>query len=174
MARSRALDLTIAQQLARLRIHDVDSRKLAKALLEMRGEQATVSGHGGRWVMRGLPAKALAWELAMAAQSSAYLATELQVLAEKLADSPTTYEDSTYRQLFASVETLRRLLDIMAERFKGQIRGELDPSALVLPERLVGAIRSASDLAPATTTAGSTTNTESLDRQPISDAGDTK
>lgn len=108
-------------------------------------------------------AEALAWLLAMQAQSCAYLALELQRFAEELSTLQITCPESTYKRLLDSTEIFTRLLDSMRQSYAENNSHEKDNSIPVLSEHLVGAIRSM--LAPdrVTTSGGSTISTEKAD-----------
>jgi hypothetical protein len=173
MASSQTQGLTTAQQLARLRWDNVDSKRLVKALSERRDEMATVSEPGVDSATRGLRAKGLAWELALAAQSCAYLAIELQLLAEKLAGSRIACRESTFKSLLDSAETFRAWLDIMQQRCK--LTSEQDDVGwlLELSEPLGAATPSISARVQADTSDECTTSTERVETSPTGDAGDT-
>jgi hypothetical protein len=122
----------------------------------------------------GIGAATLAWEMAMLAQSSAYLAEEAQIWAQNCVDRTLTSPDLIYRQLLDSVGTTRRLLDIMHRRL-GEINREAPNNVIcVLNEALVGEIRYMLGLGLATIMVECMTNTGSQGTSSTVDAGDTK
>lgn len=74
--------------------------------LERRVEMATKSSPGEPTDTGDTGAATLAWEMAMLAQSCAYLAEDAQVWAQNSADRTLGLQESTYRQLLDSIGTL--------------------------------------------------------------------
>jgi hypothetical protein len=174
MASSRTHPLTTSQQLARLRMHIVTSQKLGKACSEMQELLAESQGPGGAVATKELRATGLAWAVGMLAQSSAFLAQELQLTAEMLADQRISCPESTYKLLLALAETCRLLLDDTAKRLASITEGDGGGFVLGLPTHTEGVIHSLSELVRAIITAGFTISTESLERKNTGDAGATK
>jgi hypothetical protein len=119
-------------------------------------------------------AATLAWEMAMLAQSCAYLAEEAQIWGQNSVDRTLTSPESTYRQLLDSVGTLRRLLDIMHRTLHATNEQGVGTSISVLNEHLAEEIRYMLGLGLATTTVECMTNIESQETRSTVDAGDTK
>jgi hypothetical protein len=122
----------------------------------------------------GIGAATLAWEMAMLAQSCAYLAEEAQIWAQNCVDRTLTSPDLIYRQLLDSVGTTRRLLDIMHRRL-GEINREAPNNVIcVLNVHLAEEIRYMLGLGLATIMVECMTNTGSQETSSTADAGDTK
>lgn len=100
----------------------------------------------------------LAWEVALEAQSCAYLALVLQELAQILSERPITCPESTFRQLLDSHATFRALVEHMTVSFSESIDNGSDHSMPVLSSRMVEEIRSMLDQDRANTEAGSMTS----------------
>jgi hypothetical protein len=135
---------------------------------------ATRSKHGpGRGTEDG-PVAALAWEIAETAQSCAYLAIELQILACGSYDQEPTLPESTYRRLSYSVEIFRALLRNMHMRLS-QINSEEGNNAVcVISEDLAEAILSMWAADNLTTTVECMTRPESQETTDTDTAGDTR
>jgi hypothetical protein len=134
--------LITAQQLARLGLPRFFSRGSGLNHSTPYVETGTTSPHGpGKGIEAG-PVEALAWEIAETAQSCAYLAIELQVLASRSHDQAPTLAGWTYRPLLDSVKIFRALLRNMHEKLV-LINAEEDCSAVcVISEDLAEAILS--------------------------------
>jgi hypothetical protein len=113
-------------------------------------------------------------EVALLAQSSAYLALELQIFAERLSQMPILCPESTYRRLFDSLVTFRRLLDAMVLNYKQTNGNENDGLVPALSTRMVEEIRYMLDREVVSGSGGSTISTARVGRKNISDAGVTK
>lgn len=122
----------------------------------------------------GVGAGTLAWEMALAAQSSAYLAEELQIWAEKSAGRTLALHDLTYRRLLGSVVTFRALLDTM-HRNLHVINGKAESNDIsALSDHMVEEIRSMLAHGLAITTVECMTNIGSQETSNSADAGDTR
>jgi hypothetical protein len=174
MASSRTHPLTTAQQLANLRTHTIISQKLAKSCSEMQELMAESSSPGAASDTKVLRARGLAWALAMLAQSSAFLASELQLTAETLAESQIECRESTFKLLLALAETSQLLLDDTARRLHDITEGNGAGYVLSSPARLDAVIHSLSELVRAIISAGFTINTKSRETTPTDAAGDTR
>lgn len=141
---------------------------------EMREEMATFSEVGQPTDTGAWPAVALAWRLAMQAQSCAYLALELQQFAEELSTLQIMCPESIYKRLLDSTEIFTRLLDNMRQSYAENNSHEIDNSIPVLSVPLVEAIHSTLDRVPVTTMVESTINTEKASQMHTQDAGDTR
>jgi hypothetical protein len=120
------------------------------------------------------PPEELPWAVALLAQSSAYLALELQIFAERLSQRPITCPESTYRRLYDSIETLQRLLDVTAKNYKLSNDNGSEGFIPVLSERLVAEIRSMLAQEVVNGSGGSTISSERVGGRNTGDAGDTK
>jgi hypothetical protein len=136
--------------------------------------RATMSSHGQPMDTEAIGAAALAWEMAIQAQSCAYLAEEAQLWAEKSVDRTLALQESTYRQLLDSIGTFRRLLDTMHRTLHAINEREGATSISVLNEHLAEEIRYMLGRGLATTTVECMTNTRSQETSNTADAGDTK
>lgn len=168
----RALITSLHQH--RLGLTSLLSSRPVRLLSGKQEEMATSSELSQPTDIEERPVEALAWALAMQAQSCAYLALELQQFADELLMSRITCQESTYKRLLDSAEIFTRLLDIMRRSYAENNSHENDSSIPVLRERLVEAIRSTLDQDRATITVGSTINTERADRLSTKNAGDTR
>jgi hypothetical protein len=119
-------------------------------------------------------AATLAWEMAILAQSCAYLAEEAQIWAQSCVDRTLTSPDLIYRQLLDSTGTFRRLLDNMHRRLGEINRGAPKNAICVLNEALAEEIRYMLGLGLATITVECMTSIESQGTSSTADAGDTK
>lgn len=140
--RSSAQALTIAQQLARLRLGRFfyEGTGLTNSNeLELKGIKSS-PGAGG--ATGGGQAAELAWEVAMTAQYCAYLAIELQVWAQRFVDQRPTSPDSTYRRLSSSAGIFRALLANMHKKFSALNKKEENNEICVISEDLAEAILS--------------------------------
>jgi hypothetical protein len=134
-----------------------------------------IESHPGRPMgTEGIGAATLAWEMAMLAQSCAYLAEEAQLWAQNSVDRTLTSPDLIYRQLLDSIGTFRRLLDIMHRRL-GEINREAPNNVIcVLNVHLAEEIRYMLGLGLATIMVECMTSTESQETSSTVDAGDMK
>jgi hypothetical protein len=134
--------LTTAQQLARLGLTRFFSRGSGLTPSTQPAETGTRSSHGhGRGTEAG-PVAELAWVIAETAQSCAYLAIELQILAGRSYDQAPTCPDSTYKRLSDSARIFRGLLTNMHEKLV-LVNSEAESSAIcVINEDLAEAILS--------------------------------
>jgi hypothetical protein len=130
-------------------------KRFSSRQLEMAG-MSDVSQPGD---MQEWRSEELAWAVALEAQSCAYLALELQALAQILSEQLITCPESTYRQLLDSHETFRGLLECMTASTRESIANGSDHTMPALSLRMVGEIRAMLALDRATTTGGSTTST---------------
>jgi hypothetical protein len=137
------------------------ARKFSSRQLQMEG-MSDLSQPGDIQEYRS---EALAWEVALTAQSSAYLALELQVLAQRLSEMLIRSPESTYNQLYDSYATLRALLDTMTESLRETNGNGSDGSIPLLSSRMVAEIRSTLAQDTASTMGGSTTSTERVGRK---------
>jgi hypothetical protein len=149
--------LIISRQLAQLGLQTLSLSTLVSSLSETRNKLAIEREHGQPSDIEEWPAVQLAWAAAMQAQSCAYLAAELQVFAERLSGSQITCRESTYNALYDSLETFRRLLDVMVQSYRESNANMQEGLLPVLSTPLVEAIRSTLGLDPATITAEYTT-----------------
>lgn len=133
-----------------------------------------MSNRGAATDTRDGRAEELPWELAMTAQSCAYLAEELQIAAGTSYGRTLTCHDSTYRRLLDSVEIFRALLDDMRQKFK-ETNVKADLSVIhVLNARLAEEIRCTLVQGSATTTVECMTSTESRETSNSETVGDTR
>jgi hypothetical protein len=100
----------------------------------------------------------LAWEIALEAQSCAYLALVLQELAQILSEQPITCPELIFSQLLGSHATFRALVEHMTVSYSESIDNGSDHSLPTLSSRMVGEIRAMLDQDLATTKGGSTTS----------------
>jgi hypothetical protein len=142
--------------------------------LAERVREATISSPGQPMDTEAIGAAALAWEMAMLAQSSAYLAQEAQVWAQKSADRMLISAESTYRQLLGSAGTFRLLLDTMHRRLREINEREANNDICVLNVHLAEEIRYMLGVGLATTMVECMTSIESQGTSNTDDAGDTK
>jgi hypothetical protein len=142
--------------------------------LEGRVRMATKSGPGQPTDTEAIGAATLAWELAMLAQSCAYLAEEAQIWAQRSVDRTLTSRELTYRQLLDSTGTLRRLLDTMHRTLHAINVKEGSNDISVLNVHLAEEIRYMLGRGLATTTVECMTSTENLETNSTADAGGTK
>jgi hypothetical protein len=168
----RALIISLHQH--RLGLESLLSSQSVRPPSEMQNEMETSSDHSAPTGTVERRAEALAWGLAMQAQSCAYLALELQQFAGELSTSRITCHELIYRRLLDSTEIFTRLLDSMRLSYAESNAHESDNSIPVLSARLVEAIRSTLVHDPATITDGSTISTERAGRTNTPNAGDTK
>lgn len=171
MESSQARALIISQQLANLRLHRVFSRNRAAIIAYERNKEAMMRGLGQPSDTQAWSAVALAWELAIAAQSCAYLAEQLQIISEKLAQLPIVSPESTYSQLFGSVETMQRLLGTMLRSFVEANAKEPVSSLPTFSGTLEEEIRLQLDRDAAIIMAAFTTSIASQEKTSIDDAG---
>jgi hypothetical protein len=142
-----------------------------KGLLQLQLPVASVNGPLQPMDTVEWPPEELPWAVALLAQSSAYLALELQAFAERLSDTPIRCPESTYRRLYDSIETLRRLVDAIAKSYKLSNDNGSDGFIPVLSERLVGEIRSMLAVELVNGSGGSTINTARVGTNRSADAG---
>jgi hypothetical protein len=166
--------LTIARQLAVLRLHRFSSEASGMRNLERQVEMATKSGPGQPTDTVAIGAATLAWEMALVAQSCAYLAEEAQIWGQNSVDRTLISPGSTYRQLLDSVGTTRRLLDTMHRTLHAINVREESNDISVLNAHLAEEIRYMLGLGLATTTVECMTSTASLETSNTADAGGTK
>jgi hypothetical protein len=174
MESSQAQGLIISQQLAILRLHRFCSEGSAMTSLAGQVEKATESYPGQPTDTGVVGAATLAWEMAMLAQSCAYLAEEAQIWAQKSAERTLMCRESTYRRLLDSTGTMRRLLDIMHRRLREINERGASNDICVLNDHLAEEIRYMLGLGLATTLVECMTNTASPETSNTVDAGDTK
>lgn len=158
----------------RLGVGDVLYTVPGRLASQMRFPEATVNDHSQPMDTLEWPPEALPWALAMAAQSSAYLAIELQRMSERFSDRPITCPESTYRRLFASIETLRRLHDAIAANYKLSNDNLSEGFIPVLSERLVGEILSMLGAELVSGSGGSTISSGRVKTRNTVDAGGMK
>jgi hypothetical protein len=142
--------------------------------LQRRVEGATMSNPGQPTDTTAIGAATLAWEMAMLAQSSAYLAEEAQIWAQQSVNRTLTSPESTYRQLLDSIGTLSRLLDCMHRSVRRINEGEAPNAICVVSEPLVEEIRYMLGRGLAITLVECMTSTESPATSSTADAGDTR
>jgi hypothetical protein len=135
---------------------------------------ATVSSRGEPTDTGGIGAATLAWEMAMLAQSCAYLAEEAQIWGQNCVDRTLISPESTYRLLLDSTGTLRRLLDIMHRTLRAINVKEGSNDICVLNEHLAEEIRYMLGRGLAITTVECMTSTGSQEMSSTADAGDTR
>jgi hypothetical protein len=133
-----------------------------------------MSSHGEPTDTEGIGAAALAWEMALLAQSCAYLAEEAQIWAEKYVDRTLTSPDWTYRRLLDSLGTTRRLLDTMHRRLREVNEKEENTAICALSDHLAEGIRYMLAQGSAITSVECMTNIESQETSGTDDAGDMK
>lgn len=172
MASLQQLRLTTSLQLARLSLGRILSSGSGLCLKRSRDGMATSDGRGDSTATSELRAEELAWEFATMAQSCAYLATELQVLAERLLVSRATCPGWTFSALFDSTGIARHLIENMRRSFAATNAEEDLQELPVLSTELVAAIRSSLARGQAITTVGYTTSGESQETSSIDTAGD--
>jgi hypothetical protein len=119
-------------------------------------------------------AAALAWEMAVLAQSCAYLAEEAQIWAQKSVDRKLASQESTYRRLLNSIGIMRRLLDTMHRMLHAINREEGGTFISALSEPLAAEIHYMLGRGLAITMVECMTSTESQETSSTADAGDTK
>jgi hypothetical protein len=142
--------------------------------LEGHVEMATKSSPGEPMDTGAIGAATLAWEMAMLAQSCAYLAEEAQIWAQKSVDRTLTSQESTYKLLLDSTGTLRRLLDTMHRSLHGINVTEGSNVICVLSPLMVEEIRFTLARGSAISTVECMTSTESRETSNTGDAGDMK
>jgi hypothetical protein len=142
--------------------------------LERRVEMATKSSRGEPTDTEGIGAAALAWEMALSAQSCAYLAEEAQIWAQKSVDRTLALPESTYRQLLDSLGTFRLLLDTMHRRLRELNEKEENNAISVWNGDLDEEIRFMLGHGLAIITVECMTSTEKAETSSTADAGDTK
>jgi hypothetical protein len=172
MEYSQMRALIISQQLARLRLHRFSYEGSAIRSLSARVEEVMMSNPGQPMDTEAIGAATLAWEMAMEAQSCAYLAEELTIWAQKSVDRTLMCQESTYRQLLDSTGTMRRLLDTMHRTLHAINVKEGSNDISVLNAHLAEEIRYMLGRGLATTTVGCMTSTESPETSNSADAGD--
>jgi hypothetical protein len=164
--------LTTSVQQARLGVQNVAYVGSGKISSQMQLPEATLNVPSGPGDTLEYRPEVLAWEAALLAQSSAYLALELQVFAERLSDMPIRCPESTYRRLYSSLATFRRLVDAMAKNYSVTNANVNDGLVPVISEPLVEAIRSMLDREVVSGSGGCTISTENLVTKPTGDVGD--
>jgi hypothetical protein len=113
MESSQARALTTSRQLAVLRLHRFSSGGSAMTRLAGQVTRAIESHPGRPMGTEGIGAATLAWEMAMLAQSCAYLAEEAQLWAQNSVDRTLTSPDLIYRQLNVHLaEEIRYMLGL--------------------------------------------------------------
>lgn len=142
--------------------------------LQKHVREATMSSRGRPMDTEAIGAATLAWEMARLAQSSAYLAEEAQIWAERSVNRTLTSPELTYRQLLDSVGTLRRLHDNMHRRLQEINAGEGSNAICVVSIPLAEEIRFMLARGSATTLVECMTSIESPETSNIADAGVTK
>jgi hypothetical protein len=142
--------------------------------LAARVKEATMSNLGQPTDTEGIGAAALAWEMAMLAQSCAYLAEEAQIWAQNSADRTLVSPDLTSRQLLDSIGTFRRLLDTMHRRLRWLNEKEANNAICVLNDHLAEEIRYMLGRGLATTLVECMTSIESQETSSTDDAGGTR
>lgn len=172
MASLQQRRLITSLQLARLSLARILYSASGLSLKGLRDGMATSDGLGDSTDMSERRVAELAWELAMMAQSCAYLATELQVSAERLLVSQITCPESTFSALFSSAGIARHLIENMRQSFAATNAEEDLQELPVLSTELVAAIRSSLARGQAITTVGYTTSGESQETSSIDTAGD--
>lgn len=174
MASSHQQALTIARQLAGLRLHRVGCETSGMQNLRERAEKAMKSSRGAGEDTSDDREAALAWEMARAAQSCASLAAELQILAQIFSERTLALPDSTYKLLFDSTETLRLLLGDMAQKlFVANIREDYG-EICALNAALAVVIRCMLDQDSAITTVEYMISTKRAETSSTADAGGTR
>jgi ABC-type cobalamin transport system ATPase subunit len=174
MESSQTQGLITSQQLALLRLHRFCYEGSAMRSLAARVEEVMMSNPGQPMDTEAIGAATLAWEMAMLAQSSAYLAQEAQIWAQKSVDRTLTLQESTYRQLLDSIGTTRRLLDTMHRRLRELNEREGNRDICVLNGLLAEEIRYMLGVGSATTMVGCMTSIGSQGTSNSADAGDTR
>lgn len=142
--------------------------------LEGRVKMATKSDHGQPMDIEAIGAATLAWEMALLAQSCAYLAEEAQIWAQNSVDRTLTSPESTYRQLLDSIGTFRRLLDTMHRTLRAANKEPESGVIYGLSAPLAEEIRYMLGRGLAITMAECTTSTGSQVTSSTADAGGTK
>jgi hypothetical protein len=132
--------LTTAQQLARLGLSRFFSRGSGLNASTEPAATATKSRHGPGRATEDGPVAELAWEIAETAQSCAYLAIELQVLASRSYGRVPTCPDLTYKQLSDLTRIFRALLTNMHEKLVLLNSEEASSAVCVINEDLAEAI----------------------------------
>lgn len=150
---------------ARLGCMNVASTTSVRRFSSRQLEMANVSDVGQPGDMREWRAEELAWAVALEAQSCAYLALELQALAQRFSEMRITCPESTYKRLLDSHETFRDLLDIMVRSFRETNENGSEGLLPALSERMVAEIRSMLAQEVATTLGGYTTSTERVNEK---------
>jgi hypothetical protein len=158
----------------RLGVENVVYVTSGKGQSQMQFPEASVSGPGQPTDTLEYRPEVLAWEVALLAQSSAYLALELQIFAERLSQMPILCPESTYRRLFDSLVTFRALLDAMVRNYKQTNGNENDGLVPALSTPLVEAIRSMLARETVSGSGGYTISSERVVRRHTGDAGDTR
>lgn len=172
MESSQARALTIAQQLAALRLHRVDSETLGMRSLRERVERATMLGPGQAEATQDGREAALAWAMARAAQSCASLAAELQISAQTSSERTLALPESTCKQLLDSIVTFNLLLDAMHLRLCVDNMREDCGGISALSEHMAVVIRCMLDQDLAITTVEYMINIKSQGTSSTADAGD--
>lgn len=140
--KSSQLGLITAQQLARLGLTRFFSGGSGLNPLQQPAERATASSRGHGKATEGGPVEGLAWEIAETAQSCAYLAIELQVLASRSYGQVPTLPVWTYKPLLDSVTIFRGLLVSMHKRLVELNSAEESTAVCVITEDLAKEILS--------------------------------
>lgn len=166
--------LTTAQQLARLGLTKFFSRGSGLTPSMEHGGMGTMSNHGPGKGTKAGPVGELAWEIAQTAQSCAYLAIELQVLASRSYAQGPTLPESTYSQLSSSVGIFRGLLTNMHKKLSVLNKKEDNNAVCVISGDLAEAILSMWAADNLTTTVECMTKPASQETPDIDTAGDMK
>jgi len=166
--------LITSLQVGKLRHHRGASQRSADYSSMLQNEMGALLSRGEPTDTRESRALALGWQLAMAAQSCAYLADELQIFAERLSTMQITCPESTYRRLYDSGEMLLALLENMRQNYVESNAQESDQSLPVLSLDMAQVIRSTLAQERVTTMVASTINTDSREYRSIETAGDMK
>lgn len=174
MERSSEQQWTTLLQQHRLGVGNVLYVVRGRDRSQMRLPEATLSDVGQPSDTLEYRPEALAWEAALLAQSSAYLALELQAFAERLSQTPIRCPESTYRRLFDSLGILRRLLNAMARNYRESNDNGSDGLVPVLSERMVGEIRSMLDQEIVSGSGGSTISSARVAKRNSEGVGDTR
>lgn len=163
----RARELITSQQLAALRLGRFFSDTWASRYSKMQDERASEPPPSQTMDTTVYRLGALAWLTATTAQDCAYLAEQLQIAAELFSDSQIECRESTYKQLYDSIETLGLLLRTMRQKFAGTCEQEDVSDLLVLSSAVSEAIHSILVLELASGTAESMTSTASQETSSI-------
>lgn len=168
----RALITSLQQH--RLGVENVVYVVRGKGLSQMRLPVASENAPGQPGDTLEWPPEDLPWAVALLAQSSAYLALELQAFAERLSAMPIRCPESTYRRVYDSIETLRVLLDAIAKNYRHTNDNVSEGFIPVLSERLVKEIRSMLAREVVNGSGGSTISTARVTMRNGADVGGTR